>query len=107
MVTTNTVEDIVGWPSGINTLYAIANSKVDIYPNPANETLTIKTDGISYSTYTVTNTLGVVILQQAIAGNITTVDIKALPAGLYFVQLSPLPSKGSSVGNMMTRFIKE
>jgi hypothetical protein len=74
---------------------------VKIYPNPAREQLAITTGAAgSYSSFTITNTVGQVYIRQQIADTHTIVDIKTLPAGIYYVTL-----KGEN-GNQVQRFVK-
>ncbi len=85
-VLTNTVLDIINRKEGIDNLGNAAQS-VLLYPNPADNILTISAGTSHYSSYTLTNALGQVLQQQDITNNLTTVNIKSLPAGLYYVQV--------------------
>ena len=85
VVMTDTVEDIIGIPTGIA---AVNNaSKVIIYPNPANDQLTISIDNATYSSASITNVFGQQLLSQAINSAQTLVNVKALPAGMYYITL--------------------
>ena len=97
-VTTNTVENIIGIPTKIasiaNTVY------VKIYPNPANDELTIDADKDAFKSCSITNSIGQEMMQQAITTAKTKLNIKALPAGLYYVTL-----KGDN-GIKVQKFVK-
>jgi len=100
VVMTGTVENVIGFPASVNNTKP-STGAVHIYPNPANDVLTIKIDGEAYSSFTISNTLGEVVLQQGINAAQTTIGIKAFPAGVYYVTL-----KGES-GVVVKKFIKE
>lgn len=96
-VKTNTVTNIIGTPTAVA---EVANEPVVvIYPNPANNELTITADK-QYTSYTVTNTMGQQMMQQPISASQTKVNIKALPAGLYYINL-----KGEQ-GGTVRKFVK-
>lgn len=98
VVMTNTVENIIGLP---NKTALISNSKeISLYPNPATNQLTIKTEQNAYTSFTITNGMGQVLLQRPINSPQTNVDIKALASGLYYISL-----KGTE-GNTMRKFVK-
>ncbi len=63
-------------------------SNISIYPNPANETITIKTNNIQSEniTATITDISGRILLQMEINNN-ATLDIRRLTAGMYFVNV--------------------
>ena len=106
VVMTNDVEDIVGSISPTHTLGVVtpvtSNNppQVSIYPNPTNETLTIKTQQGIYTNYTITNTVGQVLLQNDLTNTRTTVDVKTLASGLYYITL-----RGSG-GTVVQKFVK-
>jgi uncharacterized repeat protein (TIGR01451 family) len=84
-VMTNTVENIIGTiPVSVP---AIGNNKVVVSPNPANDELTIKTENNRYSSLTISNTLGSVLVQQPVTGTQTKVAISSLPPGVYIITL--------------------
>jgi len=76
-------------------------SIVNIYPNPANNLLTINTPANDFNTYTLTNSMGHVLNQNELSGAVTNINIAFLPAGLYFVTL-----RGSN-GSKALKFLKE
>lgn len=57
-----------------------------LYPNPASMTVTVETD--QPSTLTLTDATGRKCGQWTVASGKTTLDISALPTGVYFVRLS-------------------
>lgn len=98
VVMTNTVENIIGLPTNVKTPTVADDLK--LYPNPATDLLTIKADVHAYNSFTVTNSVGQLILQQSISGTTTHLNIKSLPSGLYYVNF---------VGNKRTevrKFVK-
>ncbi len=99
-IQTNTARNIVGIPT-LGVAEVSKNSKVEVYPNPVNSELTIKTEKGAYSSYTITNSIGQVLMQQPLQGPKTAVDVKALAAGLYYVSL-----RGDG-GNVVRKFVKE
>ena len=62
------------------------NTFLDIYPNPADDHLTIK--GESISKIVIYNMLGDVVYQQESSGADADVDVSALGEGLYFVKVT-------------------
>lgn len=85
-VLTDTVEDIIGIPTAIA---AVNNaSKVVIYPNPANDQVTISLDNVAYNTASITNVFGQQVLSQALNSTQTVVNVKTLPAGMYYITLT-------------------
>jgi polyhydroxybutyrate depolymerase len=62
------------------------NEKLEIYPNPANTILFIKTEDISLSQYQIFNSIGQVMKQGKLTEN--SVDVSGLTKGIYFIQLN-------------------
>lgn len=85
-------------------IYTVSVSEVDnesgvnIYPNPANETLYIKSKAPIQS-ISVTNTVGVQVKNIQTQAN--TVDISNLPAGVYIAEVQ------TTNGKITQRFIKQ
>ena len=73
---------------------------VSLFPNPAQNELTIRTDGRTYSSMTIANDIGQTLVQQQITGIQTTVNIKDLPAAIYFITLH------SNSAPVVKRFVK-
>ncbi len=85
VVMTNNVANTIGIPAGIATMSNVAN--VEVYPNPVNDELTIKADNGSYTTMTITNTMGQQLMKQALNTTQTKVNVKTLPSGIYYITL--------------------
>jgi hypothetical protein len=85
---------------GIRKTEDIGASKVSIHPNPATDELTINVDVAGYSSCTITNSMGRVLLQQQLSTPQTKIDISHLPAGLYYIT-----ARGSS-GVKTLRFVR-
>jgi uncharacterized repeat protein (TIGR01451 family) len=90
-----------------NSICAPAEVKVDeakdrlrIYPNPANDVLTIDADEHVYRSFTVANTMGQTMIEQDIHNTQTTISVKLFPAGIYYITL-----KGSC-GSEVRKFVK-
>ncbi|MFI5195584.1 MAG: T9SS type A sorting domain-containing protein [Chitinophagales bacterium] len=58
---------------------------INIYPNPATNELIIKAGQPLYSFFTITNTVGQQVMRQQLAGEQTNVNVRQLPAGLYYL----------------------
>ncbi|PLW93394.1 MAG: hypothetical protein C0592_06295 [Marinilabiliales bacterium] len=78
---------------------------IRIFPNPATENLNIVSDGFNNGdeiALSVFNSLGAVVLSQNIdAGNVISLDLSSLHAGIYFIILQ------SSTQTARTNFIKQ
>jgi uncharacterized repeat protein (TIGR01451 family) len=85
VVMTNTVQNIIGVPTSINTMSNLQSLK--IYPNPANDLLTIEANKVSYSACTISNIMGQMVRSQELKKEVTQVDISSLPAGIYYITL--------------------
>lgn len=57
------------------------SSTISIYPNPAHETIQVKTDGLLDATYTIVNAQGKTVLVT----QTNTIDVSDLPQGFYFL----------------------
>jgi hypothetical protein len=74
----------------------------NLYPNPANIQLIIKTDEkLIGSNYTVLNIMGQTVRSGKIISDNTLVEVGGLPGGTYFVRVQ------SKDGNSVSRFVKE
>jgi uncharacterized repeat protein (TIGR01451 family) len=86
VVMTDTVEDIIGMQEGVK---PVANADgVKLYPNPANDVITVTTGNVLYEKLTISNSLGQVVMEQKINGTNTMVDVAKLPAGMYYMTLT-------------------
>jgi hypothetical protein len=61
------------------------NNKFEIYPNPTNSSLFIKTGYISTFQFSIINSMGQFILQGRLNGN--SIDVSSLQSGIYFIRL--------------------
>lgn len=84
VVMTNEVVNKIPIPQGIKVLNT---TKAAIYPNPVSDILTITTDATAYNTIEISNTIGQVMLKEMLSQNDTKINVKALPAGIYFANL--------------------
>jgi len=85
VVMTDTVENIIGIPSGVNNLSQI--SKVTLFPNPATDELIIKCETRIYNELTITNTVGQSVITQPIFATQTNINVHELPTGVYYITL--------------------
>lgn len=92
----------LGSPSTVVTEAVRENFEVVLFPNPANNQLTIKTDEkLIGSDYTVLNITGQTVYSGKIISNNTLLEVGDLPGGSYFVRVQ------SKEGSKVSRFIKE
>jgi trimeric autotransporter adhesin len=81
--------------------HAAAESEVRIYPNPATDALTILCNPGNYNTAIVVDNLGQQLITTSITSNKTALNIKSLPAGMYFISLR------GPAGNAGYKMLKE
>lgn len=87
VVMTNSVSNGIGCPV-INAVSNIAKTNaIEIRPNPASNILNIDIQSGMFQTYTITNGLGTVVMANLITDPSTPVNIKQLPAGVYYIKL--------------------
>ena len=63
-----------------------SNESVSVYPNPTSDNVNIAAPGINH--VTVMNTLGQVIYDGHVDGNMTTLDMSSYQAGVYMVRVT-------------------
>ncbi len=97
VVMTNSVTNIIGHTAGIT---PVTNVKTRIFPNPATDQLTIVTDNNIYDNLVITNTMGQNMITQKLNSLQTTISMKDLPAGVYFIRLS------GEGGSLVKQFVK-
>jgi len=78
-----------------------AGREFAIYPNPATEELTIKTALGTYMAFDITNNVGQIITRNDIGNAETTVDLKSLAPGVYYVRLT------GNNGLRVAQFVKQ
>ena len=76
----------------------LINSDLSIYPNPVKHTLNISIMDAVGKTYTISNTLGQVIVKGDFTG---ILDVSSLSSGVYFLQIN------TETDSLIKRFIKE
>lgn len=81
------------------------NTDINIYPNPANETLYIESEMLNEKTeITIRDVLGCVVSQAApiiFQQSAARITVQDLPSGIYFVNLK------TNTGTLTLRFVKE
>ena len=78
----------------------IVSNKVEVFPNPAYDELTIKMDAGAYTSFSISNNIGQVMIQQKLTAAQTDVNVKALPVGVYYITF-----KGAN-GKSTQKFVK-
>jgi len=63
-----------------------SNETISVYPNPTTDNVNILAPGINH--VTVMNTLGQVVLDTHVDGNMTTLDMSSYQAGVYIVRVT-------------------
>jgi hypothetical protein len=79
---------------------AMQETDFQVYPNPATTELYITTGGGNGAGISITNSVGTQAMRQPISAGETRLNIKGLPAGVYYIRLT---GTGSS---MVKRFVK-
>jgi hypothetical protein len=74
--------------------------EVEIYPNPVSEELIIKSERNNYYSFSISNMMGQILLQQPLYTSPTKVNVRLLPAGLYYITLT------GQHGNIVKKVIK-
>jgi uncharacterized repeat protein (TIGR01451 family) len=97
VVMTNGVENIIGIPTLVGN---IGKGIIVLYPNPATNQLIISADEHLYHSFTIANSMGQLMMQDEVRGTNTTINVKLLPAGIYYITFS-----GAS-GNEVRKFVK-
>ena len=64
------------------------NFILDVYPNPASESLIVKVNGkLLGLNYAISNSIGKSIINGKLISEITRININALPSGIYFINV--------------------
>lgn len=101
VVMTNSVTNTIGCPRNVEVPQVGAKDNISIYPNPTTGIFTIKTPKDDYTTLTITNSIGQLLLTEPITNSQTTINVNTLAPGLYYLTL-----KGDS-GVEVRKFVKE
>lgn len=75
---------------------SVGQSAINIYPNPANNQITLDLATIANQTYHIYATNGEILLSGVLSSTNKIIDISALPATIYFIK----------IGNSLQKFIK-
>lgn len=86
VVMTNTATDIIQFPS--TTVKAVDRNNTIIFPNPANNAITIRAEAGVYDHVVITNTVGRSLITKTFDNADDTVDVSMLVPGMYYVTLS-------------------
>jgi len=78
---------------GVKIIYAITTtgtpslsaSGIKVFPNPTTNDLSIIQSPSAYSSFTITNSIGQDMIQQALTTTQTIVNVATLPPGLYYI----------------------
>jgi conserved repeat domain len=87
VVMTNTTNNWIR-PLGVDDNLSDKNKRFLIYPNPAESSVTIKTDPALYDAVKFINSMGQLVISRPIEKTETNIDIKSLAPGIYYLQLS-------------------
>jgi len=98
VVLTNTTVNRVGCPNA--EVPVVNTGKAIIYPNPAIDDLTIKMALDSYSSYSVVNSVGQVLIKQPLNSTQTRVNVSRLSPGMYYIVLV------GELGREVQKFVK-
>jgi uncharacterized repeat protein (TIGR01451 family) len=85
VVLTNTA---LNWIKGLGVDAVAENKALHIYPNPNDGAFIIKADAKEYNTAKLMNSLGQVVAMQTLSGAETRMNVKTLPAGIYYMLLT-------------------
>lgn len=83
--------------SGSVGIHSIYQNKVQLYPNPVKNQLTLNIP-ISDATMSIVNLMGREVLMSKLSSSLTHVDVSELSSGIYIIMLN---------GSLVARFIKE
>lgn len=98
-IVTNTVTDIIDLTVGLNQLSGNAN--FTIYPNPANDLITIATHTSDVSMLIISDITGRKTIQSQEVNDGQTISVKNLQPGMYLTTI--INPKGSFTGKLMVK----
>ena len=73
---------------------------VQVYPNPVADELIVQMEQGAYHTLSITNNIGQALITKDITAAQTRINIKALPAGIYYLLLQ------GTQGSKTEKFVK-
>lgn len=98
VVLTNTAYNRTGCPTSVHN--AVKAGDIRIYPNPTGNEFMIITHNTTYNSCILTDMLGHTVLEQKLQPQRTTVDIRNLQAGVYYISLI------GNNGNVIRKIVK-
>jgi hypothetical protein len=99
VVMTNEAYAVIGCPTLL--LPTTQTRDLRIYPNPTGDLLHIDMTADTYESCTVTNSIGVLVASQSLTQQHNTLNVRALPTGMYYVTLRGIG------GVSLRKFVKE
>lgn len=84
VVLTNYAENTI---APVSVSEVLVEKDVNIYPNPTTGMLTVQTTNKQYSSVQVFNTIGQLMLEQAVTAKTIQINIQHLVPGIYYIQL--------------------
>jgi hypothetical protein len=115
-VSDSTVDSLPGWMidsvrvvytgCGVGVAQISDNHAISVFPNPAYDELTVQSDNAPITGITITNLLGQTVYssQLAVLGLQASINILALPRGVYLIRVNPSAGSEQSV---VEKFVKE
>jgi PKD repeat protein len=104
-----TVTLIANGPCGADTTTYVLNleitaldelsASIDMYPNPANDVLTINADQVLDASIEVYNVSGKLVLSENIQGTTKTINVTNLAKGMYMIKITN--NEGSSIQRLI------
>ena len=91
----NSIEEVLLGCTNFTTKPA-AKMPLQVLPNPTRNTATVFFEGSSRTKIQLLNTLGSVIQQHEVSGSSLTLDVSALPSGVYFVRATSGATMGTA-----------
>ena len=73
--------------TGFSNFKSMASSGSNIYPNPARDQISV-IPGSNHGTIALITTSGELVLSETYTGHEITVDVSAVPSGIYFMKIS-------------------
>lgn len=84
VVLTNTVGTSICWPQSVET--TVKGDNFILFPNPANETISVKTE--NYNTYEIKNTIGQLVQEGSVQKGETKIGLTHIPPGIYYITIT-------------------